>query len=233
MADSERRAARFSAGSWKRIVHALLLGLLQPVVPVSIFVGLGPLLFAGREALVPPGPLTFVAVAGVGAVGLAVLVGGGLFAIARVSPAELGFRREALGRELLLGVLGLGVYLLCFDVIVRALLPDADHVFHNLLTQSPGERALLLVVGLAIALFEEPVFRGYLQPALVERLGLAGGVAVTALVFAAWHPPHFTLPSFLVRLSLGLVTGALRARDRPLTAAVTAHTLLWAVVGLS
>ena len=68
------------------------------------------------------------------------------------------------------------------------------------------------------------MFRGYLQPSLIRHLGLAGGIAVTALVFAAWHPPFFSVPGFLVRLSLGLITGALRGRDRPLIAAIAAHT---------
>ena len=80
---------------------------------------------------------------------------------------------------------------------------------------------------------ESAVRMGYTQPALIDRLGLAGGVAVTALIFAAWHPPFFTVTNFFVRLSLGLVTGVSRGRDRPLTAALVAHAGLWAVVGLA
>jgi membrane protease YdiL (CAAX protease family) len=182
---------------------------------------------------VSPSPLTFAAVALVAVVALAVLVGGGLIALGRVSPADLGLRRDRFGRELLLGVVGLAVYLACFAVIVSASSPDAATILRDVLSKSPAERALFLLVGAAIALFEEPVFRGYLQPALIERLGFAGGVAVTALVFAAWHPPYFSVTGFLVRLSLGLVTGSLRGRDRPLTAAITAHALLWAVLGTS
>jgi membrane protease YdiL (CAAX protease family) len=91
----------------------------------------------------------------------------------------------------------------------------------------------LLIVGVHIALFEESVFRGYLQPALVHRLGRWGGLLATAVVFAAWHPPHFHLTGFLVRLGRGFVTGLLRGADRPLFAAVVAHALLWPVVGLA
>jgi membrane protease YdiL (CAAX protease family) len=224
---------RWAIGSLGRIAHATILGLLQPVVPIAFFVGLGSMLFDGEGALVPPGPLTFAVVALVAAVALALLVGGGLVALGRVSPANLGLRRDRFGRELLLGVVGLAVYLACFAAIVSVSSPDADRTFRAVLSQSPAERALFLLVGMAIAFYEEPVFRGYLQPALIERLGFPGGVAVTALVFAAWHPPHFNVTGFFVRLSLGLVTGLLRGRDRPLTAALTAHALLWAVLGLS
>jgi len=118
-------ATRWGIGSWKRIVHALALGLLQPVVPIALFVGLAPLLFDKGGELVSPSPMAFAAVA------------------------------------------------------------------------------------------------------------LVAAVAVTALIFAAWHPPRFALPSFLIRLVLGLVTGACRGRDRPLTGAIVAHALLWPVVGLS
>ena len=218
------RTPRWPVGGVARIAHGTILGLLQPLVPISLFVGLGPFLFDGeRLGLVPV----------VGAVVLALLVCGGLVGLGRVSLADLGLRRDRIWRELLLGAGCLAVYLACFVLIVWARVPDSGSTFQRVASQSFAERALLLLVGLAIAFFEEPVFRGYLQPALIARLGFPGGIAVTALFFAAWHPPHFNLTSFLVRLSLGVVTGLARGRDRPLTAALTAHALLWAVVGLA
>ena len=234
MKSSSPAVSRWAIGSWKRTLHALILGLLQPVVPIALFGGLAPLLFDTRGALLePPRPLAFAAVVVVASVVLALLVGAGLVGIGRVSLADLGFRRERLGAELLLGVAALSIYLACYYLVVRNMVPDAARVFRDVCTQSPSQRALLLLVGLAIALFEESVFRGYLQPALIHHLGLAGGVALTAIMFAASHPPFFTLPGFLVRLSLGLVTGLSRGQSRPLTAAITAHALLWPVVGLS
>jgi len=230
---SSANRPRWPLGSPKRIAHAALLGVLQPVVPLALFVGLGPVLFDREGALAPPGPLAFASVVLVAALALAVLVGGGLSWLGRVSPGALGLRRDRLGRGLLIGLGALAVYLGSFALILWATRPDAAQILRAVLSLSVGERALFLVVGLAIALFEEPVFRGYLQPALIARLGWAGGVAVTALVFAAWHPPHFSVPGFLIRLSLGLVTGLTRGRDQPLTAAIVAHTLLWPVLGLS
>lgn len=226
-------AARWEIGSWQRVVHASVLGLLQPVVPIALFAGLAPLLFDAAGELVSPSPMAFAAVVLVAAVALGVLLGGGLVAVGRVSLGALGFRRDRLALESALGLGALVVYLACYYLIVRSLMPSADSIFRSVVSQTPSQRALLLLVGLAIAIFEESVFRGYLQPSLVHHLGLVGGVVVTALIFAAWHPPRFALPSFLIRLVLGLVTGACRGRDRPLTGAIAAHALLWPVVGLS
>lgn len=224
-------------GSSSRILHGLLLGLLQPIVPMVMFAGLAPLLFSEDRTALKPRPLTFLVVAAVGAGLLAVLVGGGVLKIGRIGPAELGFRRGRTAIEVVFGVLGLIVYLACFAAIVHALLPDPGRIVRHVLSQSAGERLLFLFVGLTIAIFEESVFRGYLQPALVHRLGLGFGVILTAIIFAAWHPipkpPHFSFPGFLVRLSLGLITGLSRGRDRPLTAAITTHALIWPVLGLT
>ena len=198
--------------------------------------GLAPLLFSHDRTVLAPRPLSFVAVVLVGALLLALLLGGGVLKIGRVSLADLGFRRDRFAMELLLGVAGLAVYLACFSAIVRVLLPNPSRVFHHIVSQSANERALFLLVGLTIALFEESVFRGYLQPALVHRLGLGRGIVLTAVIFAAWHPtPHhlISLAGFLIRLSLGLVTGLARGRDRPLTAAIITHALIWPVLGLT
>lgn len=227
------RPPRWPILSWKRILHALVLGLLQPAVPIAIFGGLSWLLWGSDWKLLPPGLPAFVAVTLVGVVAVTALVGGGLIRIGRVSLADLGIRRERLGAGLLLGGAGLAVYLVCFGAIMEFVVHGSAEVFQAVAAQSATERAFFLLVGLAIASFEEPVFRGYLQPALIDRLGLPGGILVTALIFAAWHPPFFSVAGFLVRLSLGLVTGVSRGRDRPLTAAITAHALLWPVLGLT
>ena len=62
----------------------------------------------------------------------------------------------------------------------------------------------------------------------------AGRVRIlTAFLFAAWHPPHFHLLGFVIRLALGVATGVLRGADRPLFAAFLAHALVWPIVGLA
>ena len=108
---SPGRPARWPLGSWKRIAHASVLGLLQPAVPAAIFGGLGWLLFDGGRKLAPPRPSSLVAVALVGALAVALLVGGGLMGIGRVSASELGFRKQKIGWEVLLGAAGTVAYL--------------------------------------------------------------------------------------------------------------------------
>jgi membrane protease YdiL (CAAX protease family) len=110
---------------------------------------------------------------------------------------------------------------------------DVGGMVTTLLGYSLSQRILFVILGLAIALWEESVFRGYLQPALIARAGAVGGVALTALIFAIWHPPSFHLLGMSARLVQGCVLGALRGRDRPLAAAVVAHWLYWSVFGVT
>ena len=84
------------------------------------------------------------------------------------------------------------------------LTPQADGLYH-----SPPDRgwgaltfgglvvrmALNALVGVivvsAMALFEEVGWRAWLQPRLVNRLGVRRGIAVTSLIWAFWHIPFY------------------------------------------
>ena len=80
------------------------------------------------------------------------------------------------------------------------------------------------VVGVQTAA-EEVYFRGWLQPALARRWGIAAAVLATALVFAATHVVGGARgPVTLVNLFLGgLMFGLLAACGRGLAAAAAAH----------
>jgi membrane protease YdiL (CAAX protease family) len=225
---------RFAPRSVARIVHGLLLGLFQPVVPICMWVGLGSLLFDAHGNLLPPSAPALGATLFVPLLPNALLVGLGLLVLGRVSLRDLGWRRpERPLREGVLALCGLAAYLAVFALAVLCAGSDAGPVFAEVLSYPASSRLLLLVAGAHIAFFEESVFRGYLQPALIGRLGVPVGIVATAVVFAAWHPPHFHVLGFVIRLGLGLATGALRGADRPLLAAFLAHAMLWAVVGLA
>ena len=61
---------------------------------------------------------------------------------------------------------------------------------------------------LAMVLAEELLFRAWLQPMLVARLGVARGIALTALLFGAAHLPFsplFALVAGVAGLGYGLV----------------------------
>ena len=72
----------------------------------------------------------------------------------------------------------------------------------------PQELWLWVVVNLgAVVLAEELLFRAWLQPVLIARLGAAGGIVATALLFGAAHAPFsqlFALVAAVAGLGYGL-----------------------------
>ena len=74
---------------------------------------------------------------------------------------------------------------------------------------------------------EENLFRGYLQPLLIERWGYWPGILAQAALFSTahigWCP---TWPLYLLAFFSGIVFGWLRGRDRSLVAAFVAHGLM-------
>lgn len=74
---------------------------------------------------------------------------------------------------------------------------------------------------LVIPLCEEILFRGFLQPLLVQMWGVAGGIMVTSLVFSALHGMAAFLPIFALSCLLGLVM----VRTQRLHAAWAVHAL--------
>lgn len=78
------------------------------------------------------------------------------------------------------------------------------------------------VIAVVVApLLEELVFRGFLQPLLVQNLSDRGGVVVTSLLFALLHGRSVFLPVFV----LSLVIGGVMLRTRRLAAAWLVHAL--------
>lgn len=83
---------------------------------------------------------------------------------------------------------------------------------------------LLLAVVVLAPIAEETFFRGWLQLAIGRELPdrlRRYALPITALVFAAAHPPASFLPVF----ALGLVTGALARRGSGLLACMLAHAV--------
>lgn len=87
----------------------------------------------------------------------------------------------------------------------------------------------LVSLGFGLALFgviaEEAMFRGWLQPVLVEWIGVPGGVVAGAITFAAFHAIIATWdPVSLVNMFLGgLLFGLLALRSGGLLAPIAAH----------
>lgn len=93
----------------------------------------------------------------------------------------------------------------------------------------PPGKGGLLALGFVLTLFqasvEEVTFRGWLQPALIARLGSVAGIAMTAAIFMTFHlaggarEPLSLLAIFLA----GVLFGLLAWRSGGLPAACAAH----------
>ena len=87
----------------------------------------------------------------------------------------------------------------------------------------------LVVLSIALTVFqtgaEEVLFRGWLQPALITRIGVTGGLLGGALIFAAFHViPGIPSWMSLVNLFLGgLWFGLLALRSGGILAPLAAH----------
>jgi membrane protease YdiL (CAAX protease family) len=68
---------------------------------------------------------------------------------------------------------------------------------------------------------EEFLFRGFMQPALIKRLGAWNGVALTSVVFAALHGTSAFLPIF----ALSMLLGAVQLHTGRLLSAWTLHAV--------
>lgn len=91
--------------------------------------------------------------------------------------------------------------------------------FHGL-SGAPLALSLLLAV-VVVPFIEEFVFRGFLQPFLVQNFHDRGGVVLTAFVFAILHGTSAFLPIFVV----GLMLGAVALRTRRIYASWALHAL--------
>jgi membrane protease YdiL (CAAX protease family) len=95
--------------------------------------------------------------------------------------------------------------------------------------QAAASSGGLIALGVALTLFqaaaEELLFRGWLQPVIVERIGAAGGIVLTAVLFGAFHMLGGTGGAIsLVNLALGgLWFGLLAWRSGGVLAPLMAH----------
>lgn len=85
----------------------------------------------------------------------------------------------------------------------------------------PGDWVLLITaVALVPALSEEMLTRGYVQSALVPRVGLWAGIAMTAAIFAVLHLTPSGIPTYVL---LGLWLSVIRHRTGSLWGNIAAH----------
>jgi len=81
--------------------------------------------------------------------------------------------------------------------------------------------AAVTLAVVAMPFLEELLFRGFLQPLLVQNLGDRGGVAATSVLFAILHGASAFLPIF----ALALILGAVQLRTQRLVACWLVHAV--------
>jgi membrane protease YdiL (CAAX protease family) len=203
---------------WQLLAFALLFGVL-PLPPAD--------LWKGHAVVIATTVLS-------GGLAMVCVVWLGIVRLGRVSWRDLGWHTERLGLSLGLGVLGtalLSAYVLGKLAAAGGL--SQMNVLATITSYTPAQRLLFLVLGLSAAAVEESLFRGYLQPALAAKIGLAGGIVLGAVVFAAYHVFFFgpDVRALLGKVPSGIILGALRARRGSLVAPLLAHFSLWQIFG--
>ena len=164
------------------------------------------------------------------------LLGGTFYSVRvrhRSTLAAIGLKTEGFGHGIALGfVMGAPVFLaaiLAAFVIQKLVNPTTtDQLSKSVNTLSSGTVGWGLVALLAVTLVilapvcEEIFFRGYLYPALRNRMSKQPAMILNGVLFAA---AHFEIVGFLPRFLLGWGLCYIYERNRTLGGPMTAHAL--------
>ncbi len=158
-----------------------------------------------------------------------------LLKVARQNPQSLGWRFDNVARDVVVGVAG---FVVCAAIVCGVIFAffgseGVDDTLKNIREFSLRQRLCFFAIGVfGGAMAEESLYRGYLQPALVKRLGPVGGIAVTSLVFSLLHL-NFKPISVISKALLGATYGVVALRTGGLLAPAVTHALVWWVIGAS
>jgi membrane protease YdiL (CAAX protease family) len=113
-------------------------------------------------------------------------------------------------RSLILLGLGLAVAVVILGNILR--LPDVETPFDKLLTDLPSRIGIALFGVTLGPIVEELLFRGFLQPVVVDAMGVLPGIFVTSVLFGALHlmQNDFIWQSGVLITMVGFVLGVVR-----------------------
>lgn len=150
----------------------------------------------------------------------------------KISPSALGLKLDSFGKSLTWGI-GLGlptfVVALFFAYLSeRVLGPRTDYISQSVSQASSESITVPLITLLFFTLVvlapmcEEIFFRGYMYPALRNRMGMQPALVLNGLIFAV---VHFELMGFLPRFLLGYVLCYIYERNRTLVGPVVGHML--------
>ena len=123
-------------------------------------------------------------------------------------------------------LLALGAVMLFVLSMLENLLPMPKDTPFEKLFASPRDAYLLAIIAVTLGpLVEELFFRGFLYPVLARRWGVAWGIFLTALPFAAMHLPQYGYAwgALLVILIVGIACGVVRAFTKSVGASFLVH----------
>jgi membrane protease YdiL (CAAX protease family) len=158
-----------------------------------------------------------------------------LWKVGRQDPRTLTWPSKNIARDVVLGVVGFGV---CVGWIALILLglggaPAVQEFVDGIVAFTSPQRLCFIAIGIfGACVAEESLYRGYLQPAMVRKLGVVGGILLTSLIFSVLHfnpNPVSIVSKFL----LGATYGVLAWRTGSLVAPGVTHALVWFVIGAS
>ena len=138
--------------------------------------------------------------------------------------ASLGWQRSRFN----LAAAAVGGVLLAFLVSALAYLlhtPQVPSPVESLM----GSPALLAAFGLMAVtvapLFEELLFRGFIQPLLSRTFGVVAGILITAIIFGALHAPEYSLAwQYALAVSIvGAVLGWVRSASNSIIPSTVMH----------
>ena len=138
--------------------------------------------------------------------------------------ASLGWRRSKFN----LATAAVGGVLLAFLVSALAYLlhtPQVPSPVESLMG-SPALLAVFGVMAVTVApLFEELLFRGFIQPLLSRTFGVAAGILITAVMFGSLHAPEYSFAwQYAVAVSLvGAVLGWVRFASNSIIPSTVMH----------
>lgn len=212
------------------ISSIILAVVLQAVVAIAIAVieitrGVEPDAIGERLMSIMTDPYGFIVMAAMGQVAFGI----GALVPARLSPEPF---RERLGLRparpswriypiVMVGSIAPLAVSLGLAILIAKVIPADESIAQLFDAMTPVSAAVFVVfIGVAPGLFEELLFRGYIQQRLQKRWGPAVAIVVTSIVFGLAHiTPH----AIAVALVLGLWFGYVAWRSDSILPAMLCH----------
>jgi membrane protease YdiL (CAAX protease family) len=141
--------------------------------------------------------------------------------------SSLGWLRTVTNQTLLL--IGIGGAVLSIGVSALASLLKTPEVRMDILDQLDKQPVILALFGIMAVtvapLFEELLFRGFLQPLFSRTLGVVGGILLTSVLFGSLHAVQYKFVwQYVAAISfVGAVLGVVRYRTKSIITSTVMH----------